>query len=327
MYLNFYDLRERPFSATPDPRFLYLTARHREAMAQLVYGVREGLGFTMLTGEVGTGKTTLLHSLLRQLDAGTAASYVFNSTLSFDGLLEYVVADLAIATPAASHAQRLLALNNFLLERHRAGLNTVLILDEAQHLSAATLEQVRLLSNFETTTAKLLQIVLVGQPELANKLRLTELRQLRQRIAVHGTLTPLSPEETRDYVRARLRTAGARDLGLFTEAALRDVARHSRGIPRLVNILCDHCLLVGYADQKRPIEPAVVKEAREYLVQAQARRRRASVPANDTSQAPARWRLATVATVILAGFAGAVLGAHASGFLHLAEWAHKLAIR
>jgi general secretion pathway protein A len=276
MYLNFYDLRERPFSATPDPRFLYLTARHREAMAQLVYGVREGLGFTMLTGEVGTGKTTLLHSLLRQLDAGTAASYVFNSTLSFDGLLEYVVADLAIATPAASHAQRLLALNNFLLERHRAGLNTVLILDEAQHLSPATLEQVRLLSNFETTTAKLLQIVLVGQPELANKLRLTELRQLRQRIAVHGTLTPLSPEETRDYVRARLRTAGARDLGLFTEAALRDVARHSRGIPRLVNILCDHCLLVGYADQKRPIEPAVVKEAREYLVQAQARTPRAS---------------------------------------------------
>jgi general secretion pathway protein A len=326
MYLNFYDLRERPFSATPDPRFLYLTARHREAMAQLVYGVREGLGFTMLTGEVGTGKTTLLHSLLRQLDAGTAASYVFNSTLSFDGLLEYVVADLAIATPAASHAQRLLALNNFLLERHRAGLNTVLILDEAQHLSPATLEQVRLLSNFETTTAKLLQIVLVGQPELANKLRLTELRQLRQRIAVHGTLTPLSPEETRDYVRARLRTAGARDLGLFTEAALRDVARHSRGIPRLVNILCDHCLLVGYADQKRPIEPAVVKEACEYLAQGRAPRRRAFALAGETSRAPARWLRATVATVILVGFAAAVLGAHASGFVQLAQWAHKLAL-
>jgi general secretion pathway protein A len=326
VYLDFYGLRERPFSATPDPRFLYLTGHHREAMAQLVYGVREGLGFLMLTGEVGTGKTTLLHSLLRQLDADTAASYVFTSTLSFDGLIEYVVADLAIATPAASHAQRLLALNNFLLERHRAGLNTVLILDEAQNLSAAMLEQVRLLSNFETSTSKLLQIVLVGQPELANTLRRPELRQLRQRIAVYATLTPLSPEETHAYVHARLRTAGAKDPGLFTEAAMHEVARHTGGIPRMVNIVCDHCLLVGYADQKRPIEPTVVKEACEYLAQGPASSRRALARAGRTSPASARWPLAAAATGVLAGVAAAVLGAHAAGFSHLAQWARKLTI-
>jgi general secretion pathway protein A len=326
MYLSFYGLRERPFNATPDPRFLYLTERHREVMAQLLYAAREGLGFVMLTGEVGTGKTTLLHSLLRQLDAGTAAAYVFSSTLSFNGLLEYILADLGIDTPAATQARRLFALNNFLLERHRAGLNTVLILDEAQHLTATTLEQVRLLSNFETSTAKLLQIVLVGQPELASKLRLTELRQLRQRIALHATLAPLSPEETREYVRARLRTAGAQDLGLFSEAALREVARQSKGIPRLVNTLCDHSLLVGYADQQRPIERAAVREACAYLAQGPAPWRRAFALAGDTSRAPARWLRATVATVILAGFAAAVLGAHASGFLQLPQWAHKLAI-
>src|SRR5688572_3859426 len=227
MYLNFYGLRERPFSGTPDLRFLYLAERHREALAQLMYGLREGMGFMMLTGEVGTGKTTLLHSLLRRLDPDTAASYVFNSTLSFEGLLEYIVADLAVAAPAASHAQRLLALNNFLLERHRAGLKTVLILDEAQHLSVEMLEHVRLLSNFETETSKLLQIILAGQPELATKLRLTELRQLRQRISLNVTVAALSPGETRDYVRARLRIAGANDLGIFTEAALRELLRHT----------------------------------------------------------------------------------------------------
>jgi general secretion pathway protein A len=182
MYLNFYRLNERPFNATPDPRFLYLTPGHREALAQLVYSVQESRGFLVLTGEVGTGKTTLLHALLQRLNGKAAVAYVFNSTLPFDGLLEFVLAELGVATAASSPAQRLLALRGFMLDRRRAGQSTVLILDEAQNLGTATLEKIRMLSNLETPTEKLLQILLVGQPELRAKLNRPELRQLAQRI-------------------------------------------------------------------------------------------------------------------------------------------------
>jgi general secretion pathway protein A len=315
MYLRFYGLSEPPFRGTPDPRFLYLSARHRDAMAQLEWGVREGAGFMMLTGEVGTGKTTLLHSLLRQLDPRTAASYVFNPTLSFDDLLEYVLTDFSIPAAPASRAPRLGVLNTFLLERHRAGLNTVLVLDEAQLLTVEMLERLRLLSNFETATAKLLQIILAGQPELATKLELRELRQLRQRIVLHVTLAPLSTDETREYIRTRLRTAGARDLGIFSEPAVREVARRTEGFPRLVNILGDHSLLVGYADQKRRVDAATVREASRYRPHVVARAR-----------VPARWSAATLATVIVASCAAAVLGAHASGFLNLADWVRRVAL-
>ena len=273
MYLDFYGLREKPFSATPDPKFLYLTRSHRDALAQLTYGVQNDVGFVLLTGEVGTGKTTLLRTLLSRLDSATAAAFVFNSTLSFDGLLEFILEDLGIAKGGDSPAQRLVALNNFLIERHRTGQRTLLILDEAQNLTPETLEQIRLLSNFETPTAKLLQIVLAGQPELRTKLQLPEMRQLQQRIPLRFSIGPLSPEETREYVYTRLRVAGASDLGIFTPLAIQQIARRSNGIPRLVNILCDHCLVIGYADQKRRIEPDVVEEARAYLDEDQPRRR------------------------------------------------------
>src|SRR5262245_9248978 len=165
MYLAFYGLREKPFSATPDPRFLYLTPAHREALAQLRYGIQEGEGFMVLVGEVGTGKTTLLHTLLQRLPSTTAVAFVLNSTLRFDGLLEYMLEDFGVACAGASRAQRLAALNRFLIERRRTGGKALLIVDEAQNLTAETLEQVRLLSNFETPAGKLLQILLVGQPE------------------------------------------------------------------------------------------------------------------------------------------------------------------
>jgi general secretion pathway protein A len=265
MYLNFYGLREPPFSPTPDPRFLFQSARHREALAQLIYGVRERKGFIVLTGEIGTGKTTLLRTLLERLDATTHVAYVHNSALDIQGLLEYVLQDWGIKSTATSHAQRLFELNEFLIEQHRQGLSPILVIDEAQNLSIETLEAVRLLSNFETAQQKLVQILLVGQPELGDKLNAPELRQLKQRVALRCHIAPLSPEETRLYVRHRLRIAGAADTGIFSDASVQKIAEYSRGIPRVINIVADHCLISGYADSRRRIDRGMVDEAIEYL--------------------------------------------------------------
>ena len=263
--LAFFGLQQKPFNPTPDPAFLYPSPGHREGLAHLLYGVQEHKGFILLTGEVGTGKTTLLRTLLSRLDGQTASAFVFDTTLPFEGLLEYILEDFGIAKPGESHVQRLIALNNFLIERRRAGQNTVLVLDEAQNLDLHALEQIRLLSNFETQTEKLLQILLVGQPEFLDKLDRPELRQLKQRIGLRCRLLPLTAGQTRDYIRTRLRIAGARDLGLFSDAAITRIAEYSGGIPRLINTLCDHCLLIGYADQIRRINHTIVEEAIAYF--------------------------------------------------------------
>jgi general secretion pathway protein A len=265
MYLSHYALAEKPFNATPDPRFLYMSPGHREALAQLLYGVQERKGFIVLTGKVGTGKTTLLHTLCQRLHGQSAVAFVVNSTLPFDDLLEYILEDFGVAKGGDTRAQRLIALNNFLIERERAGQNTLLIVDEAQNLDASTLEQIRLLSNFETPSSKLLQILLVGQPELKTRLALPELHQLKQRVGLRCAIPPLTLEETRAYIRTRLRIAGGRDLGVFTEAAVDRISAYSGGIPRLINTVCDHCLLFGYADQKRRIDRPIVNQAIEYL--------------------------------------------------------------
>lgn len=265
MYLQFYGLREAPFSPTPDPKFLFQSTRHREALAQLVYGVRERKGFIVLSGEIGTGKTTLLRTLLSKLDRDTHVAYIHNSTLEIDGLLEYMLQDWGVKSTGTTQAQRLFELNEFLIDQHRQGLSPVLVIDEAQNLSIATLEAVRLLSNFETTSQKLMQILLVGQPELRTKLNSPELRQLKQRVGLRCHIGPLSPEETRLYIRHRLRIAGASDSGLFSDAAIQKITDYSQGIPRVVNIVCDHCLLSGFADSKRRIDAAMVDEAVEYL--------------------------------------------------------------
>ncbi len=265
MYLQFYGLREAPFSPTPDPKFLFQSTRHREALAQLIYGVRERKGFMVMSGEIGTGKTTLLRTLLAKLDRDTHVAYIHNSTLEIDGLLEYMLQDWGLKSTGTTQAQRLFELNEFLIDQHRQGLSPVLVIDEAQNLSIATLEAVRLLSNFETTSQKLMQILLVGQPELRTKLNSPELRQLKQRVGLRCHIGPLSPEETRLYIRHRLRIAGASDSGLFTDAAIQHITDYSEGIPRVVNIVCDHCLLSGFADSKRRIDTAVVEEAIEYL--------------------------------------------------------------
>lgn len=274
MYLTFYGLAEKPFNPTPDPRFLYLSPGHREALAQLHYGAQERKGFIVLTGKVGTGKTTLLHALRQRLDGRTAISYVFNSALSFNGILEYALEDLGIAKREESRVRRIMALNNFLIERERAGQNTVLIIDEAQNLAPETLEQIRLLSNFETTTAKLLQIVLVGQPELKAKLDLPELRQLKQRVGLRCQIPPLTPDETAQYIRSRLRIAGASDNRIFGDSAIERITQYACGIPRVINTLGDHCLLFGYADQQRRIDRAAVDQAIEYMEEGMPTRRR-----------------------------------------------------
>jgi len=328
MYLAFYGLKQKPFNATPDPKFLYLTPGHREALAQLVYGVQENKGFIVLTGEVGTGKTTLLQTLLQRLDGNTAVAFVFNSTLPFDGLLEYMLEDFGIAKAGETRAQRLFALNNFLIERRRTGQKTVLIIDEAQNLDAPTLEQVRLLSNFETPTEKLLQILLVGQPELRAKLQLPELRQLKQRIGLQCRIQPLTQEETREYVRARLRIAGARDLRLFSEGAISRMAEYAGGIPRLVNIVCDHSLLIGYADQRRQIERDIVEQAIQYLEEGKRAQWRAPVIAWRPGMTLLRWAgmlvVAASAGAVVAGLVGlenfgATIATHLSNFARSAR--------
>jgi general secretion pathway protein A len=265
----------------------------------------------VLTGDVGTGKTTLLQTLLQRLDANTAAAFVFNSTLPFDGILEYMLEDFGITKAGDTRAQRLFALNHFLIERRRAGQNTVLIIDEAQNLDPPTLEQIRLLSNFETPREKLLQIMLIGQPELKAKLQLPELRQLKQRIALRCTIPPLKPDEVREYIRFRLRVAGASDLGVFSDRAVLAIAEYAGGIPRVVNTVCDHCLLMGYADQKRRVEPDLVQQAITYLEEGEQ-------PETDVP-AWRDWRRGTRAVPWLVGAlafaAGLVVGGVGSDYL------------
>jgi general secretion pathway protein A len=314
MYLSFYGLRETPFAPTPDPKFLFQSARHREALAQLIYGVRERKGFIVLTGEIGTGKTTLLRTLLERLNADTPVAYVHNSALNIEGLLEYVLQDWGVKSTANSHAQRLFELNEFLIDQHRRGGTPVLVIDEAQNLSVETLEAVRMLSNFETTNQKLMQILLVGQPELRDKLDLPELRQLKQRIGLRCHIAPLSAEETRLYIRHRLRIAGAIDAGTFTDGAIQKIADYSGGTPRVINIVCDHCLLSGFADSKKRIDAGTVTEAIEYLEEGERsewkRRRRISLVPGRATVWAARSGVAVLVMVLIAllAFAANSLG-------------------
>jgi general secretion pathway protein A len=272
MYLSFYGLKEKPFNATPDPRYIYMSAAHRDALAQLVYATRERKGFSILTGRTGTGKTTLLHALRQRLDVQTDVSFVVNTSLDFDGILDCILDDFGIAKGVESRSQRLLALKSFLIERDRLDQATILMVDEAHNLDPQTLERIRLLSNFETPNHKLLQIVLAGQPELRRVLGLPELQQLKQRVELRCHIPPLAREEAREYIRTRLRVAGARDLGVFSDAAVKRILEYSEGIPRLISLVCDHSLLFGYADQKRRIDRPTVNQAIDYLEKGETER-------------------------------------------------------
>ena len=262
MYRSFYQLRISPFEITPDPSFLFSTARHNEALASLYYGVRARKGFVVLTGEVGTGKTLLVRCVLELLRrTGVAFAYVFNPSLSALEFVRYIAGDFGLAVTGKSKDELILTLSAFLVDRHQQKLATLLVVDEAHHLAPELLEEIRLLTNLETTQQKLLQIVLAGQPELDEMLDSFELRQLKQRIAMRCHLEPLSLDETRGYIERRLQIAGASAAGtLFSEAAIESIFRHSKGFPRTINTICENALLSGYARRLRTIPAEIVEE-------------------------------------------------------------------
>jgi len=259
MYKNFFGLQAGPFAASPDPRFLYPVPQVREALACLQYAITARKGFVVLTGEVGTGKTMLLKTALSNFAQGRiSTAFVFNPRLDVLDFFEFVLTDFGIPIPSRTKSGMLLQLNRWLIERFRAQETCVIAVDEAQHLSWELLEEIRLLTNLETSAEKLVQIVLSGQPELEEKLQQPDVRQLRQRVAVWARTMPLSPEETQAYVAERLRIAGATKR-IFEPAAVEQVYRHAKGIPRLINLICEHALIRAYVEELRTVSPRIVE--------------------------------------------------------------------
>jgi general secretion pathway protein A len=261
MYEAFYGLKERPFNLTPDPKYLYLSDKHKEAFAHLLFGIKHRSGFVMVTGEIGTGKTTICRNLLNQIDPETNLAFVFNPPLNPVELIKKINVEFGINHAPDTSLELTEILNKFLLEQAAAARNCVLVIDEAQNLSPQVLEQIRLLSNLETETDKLLQIVLIGQPELGEKLALHELRQLNQRITARYHLKPLSEHETLQYIAYRLHVAGGRRKIQFSKGAVKQVYKVSGGTPRVINAVCDRALLIGYTKEAVNISAAIVKQA------------------------------------------------------------------
>ncbi len=301
MYTAFFGLNENPFAITPDPRYLYMSERHREALAHLIYGAVESGGFVQLTGEVGTGKTTVTRAFLEQLPERVDAALVLNPKLTALELLETIAEELHVTLAPGPHTPKRLidTLNDYLLGAYARGRRTVVVIDEAQNLSPEVLEQVRLLTNLETDRHKLLQIFLVGQPELRELLARREMRQLAQRVTARYHLEPLDERETGDYIHHRLRVAGGSD-STFPPAAVRAVYTASTGIPRLINVICDRALLGAYAADWRQVSPGIVRVA--------AREIAGEAVGSDMQTAAVRpWRIALPAAAIGAALAAALL--------------------
>ena len=261
MYLDYYGLTEAPFSITPNPRFLFYSAKHREALNHMLYGIRERKGFVQITGEVGAGKSTLCRALLGQLGNNYSTALILNPILDADQLMRAIALEFGLDVRGLDRLETLEEINLFLLRQVEEGREAVLIIDEAQNLTNELLEQVRLLSNLETDDRKLLQIVLMGQPELRDRLNDPVLRQLRQRITIRYHLNPLKRVEVGQYVQHRLTISGAKGTPRFTLGALWRVYCYSQGIPRLVNAVCDKCLLAGFVQQRGRIDYSLVGRA------------------------------------------------------------------
>jgi len=271
MYCHFYGLKERPFNVTSDPAFFFLSNKHKEALSHLLYGVSQRKGIIVLTGEIGTGKTTLCRFFLNQLSKDVKTAFILNPHFSETQLLEAIVKDFGLKPKNNSRLSLVWELNKFLLRESEAGYNIVLIVDEAQNLKPALLEQIRLLSNLETEKDKLLQVILVGQPELNDKLNLYDLRQLRQRIMVRYHIAPLEFDEIKTYINHRLNIAGAVDNRIqFKDDAIELISKFSSGTPRLINMLCDRALLAGFVAETNIIDSNIIKKCMEefdhYLV-------------------------------------------------------------
>ena len=261
MYNDFYGFLESPFNLTPDPRFLFFSDKHREAFHHVLFGIRERKGFIQLTGEVGAGKTTVCRALLAELGEGYRTALILNPMVSGTQLLRSILTELGLEPPRTDRTAYLEVLNTFLLEQAEAGRDVVLLVDEAQDLTPELLEQVRLLSNLETDRRKLIQIVLIGQPELRDKLNARSLRQLRQRITVRYHLKPLDLDETERYISHRLLVAGADGRPKFSRGAVRAVHRYARGVPRLINAVCDKALLYGYVNATYELKSRAIRQA------------------------------------------------------------------
>jgi len=258
MYCEFFGFNEKPFTITPNPQFIYLSDHHREAFAHLLYGIDNHAGFIAMTGEVGTGKTTVLRTLLTQLDPEKYCSaLIFNPCLSGEQLLASICREFRVTPDERNSFGYLDALNLFLLDQHTAGKTVILVVDEAQNLTPDVLEQVRMISNLETERDKLIQIILAGQPELNDVLNRHDLRQLSQRITVRCHLTPMSRRDTAEYIRHRLKVSGCRIPGLFSSGAVKRIYRFSRGVPRLVNIVCEQALVMAWTQENSSVTPAI----------------------------------------------------------------------
>ena len=265
MYQDYYNLNEFPFNITPDPRFLYFAPHHREAYNHVMYGIEQRKGFIELTGEVGSGKTTLCRAVLGALDGTVETALVLNPCLTENQLLRWILNDFGLSVAGRDRLAYIERLNEFLLERNREGGNVAVVIDEAQNLSPQLMEQVRLLSNLETDQHKLLQIVLCGQPELRERLGRPDLRQLRQRITVRYHIPPLSLDDTARYIEHRIRVAGPNAAVVFQPAAVKEVHRYAKGGPRLINAVCDNALLAGYVAQQHEIDARCVRKAVKQL--------------------------------------------------------------
>jgi general secretion pathway protein A len=260
MYTAFFGFREKPFNIVPDPSFLYLTQKHRMALTHLEYGLMDRIGFIILTGEIGAGKTTIVKHFLNQIDPDTEVALIFNTNVSGDQLLQLILSEFRVSPQGENKPAHLDAFNRFLIEKYSAGKKALLIVDEAQNLDEEGLEEIRMLSNLQTDKEALLQILLVGQPALREKLEKPSLAQLSQRVGVSYHIAPLSLEETREYIAHRLEKVGASDTEIFTPKAVARIFEHSGGIPRTINILCDGSLLYGYADELKTIDEPIVEK-------------------------------------------------------------------
>jgi type II secretory pathway predicted ATPase ExeA len=320
LYQQHFGFSQAPFNITPDPSFFYISASHREGLAQLMYGINARRGFIVLSGEVGTGKTTLIQTLLNQLTEKTQTALIFSAITNPLDLLRYVCEEFKLVEPLGGVRDAhdyICLLNEFLLEKYREGENAALIIDEAQNLSAEVLESIRLLSNFETTKDKLLQILLVGQPELNERLNTPQLRQLKQRITLRHHLRPLSLQECREYIATRLKHAGGNP-SLFGPKAIEGIHRYSGGIPRLINVLCDNAMINAYALDHKQIDPLLIQEAADDLalsvtaIQAPAMRRDNAVRIE--AHAPARTELIKPQAVqLVKGNRGTIVADHSNG--------------